>query len=311
MGRLTLNILLSFAQFERELSGERIRDKIAASRRRGIWMGGYPPLGYKAKDRKLIINESDAQRVRQIFQQFLKVGSATLLARTLNTEGLKTKSGKPIDKGFLYRVLNNRTYVGDAMHKGNAYPGEHKAIISRDIWDKVHAILQRSPRERAARSRAQTPSLLKGLIFGPDGRAMSPSHTRRRGKLYRYYISTSVLKRGPDACPIGRVPAGEIETAVVDQLRGLLRSPEIIIRTWRKARLEKPTLPESEVREALEQLDPIWDELFPAEQARIVQLLIERIDVDPVGISLQLRPEGLESLTSELGMPKGKARKAA
>ena len=114
------------------------------------------------------------------------------------------------------------------MHKGTVYQGEHKAIISQELWDKVHAILRDSPRRRAARSRAQTPALLKGLIFGPTGCAMSPTHTRKGGRLYRYYVSQSVLKHGPNACPVGRVPADEIETAVVAQLRGLLRAPEIV-----------------------------------------------------------------------------------
>src|SRR5207237_8434925 len=131
--------------------------------------------------------------------------------------------------------LINRVYIGEAVHKGTACPGEHEGIVSRDLWNKVHAILQDSPRLRAARTRAQTPALQKGLIFGPDGKAMSPTHTRKRDKLYRYYISQSVLKKGAGACQVSRISASEIETAVIDQVRGLLRSPEIIIGTWRSA----------------------------------------------------------------------------
>ena len=149
---------------------------------------------------------------------------------------MTTKRGHPIDKGTVYKLLNNRVYVGEAVHKGTAYPGEHQPIVSRAIWDKVHAILAESPRTRAGRTRAQTPALLKGLIYGQTGAAMSPTHTRRGDKLYRYYVSQSVLKRGADACPVGRVPAAEIEAAVVDQLRGLLRAPEVIVGTWRSAR---------------------------------------------------------------------------
>jgi site-specific DNA recombinase len=164
MGRLTLNILLSFAQFEREVIGERIRDKFAASRARGMWMGGHPPLGYDVRDRKLVVNETEATMVQMIFERFLKIGSATVLVRELTAEGVTDKRSKRIDKGFLYKLLNNRVYVCEAVHKGVAYPGEHAAIIGRDLWNKVHSIIQQSPRSRAANTRAQTPAMLKGII---------------------------------------------------------------------------------------------------------------------------------------------------
>ena len=311
MGRLTLNILLSFAQFEREVIGERIRDKFAASRKKGMWMGGFVPLGYDVKDRKLIVNEDEAATVRMIFERFIKIGSATALMLALRAEGVTGKQGKLVDKGYVYRILNNRVYVGEAVHKGTAYPGEHQAIIERALWDRVHAILRESPRARAAHTRAQTPALLKGLIFGPTGRAMTPAHTRKGGKLYRYYVSTDVLKRDAEACTVRRVPAAEIESAVVDQLRGLLRSPEIIVRTWRAARQSIDGISEADVREALERLDPLWDELFPAEQARIVQLLVERIDVSPDGADIRLRTEGLTNLVTELRAIKPESRRAA
>ncbi len=311
MGRLTLNILLSFAQFEREVIGERIRDKFAASRKKGMWMGGFVPLGYEVRNRKLVINEVEAATVRMIFERFLEVGSATALARTLAAEGIKTRRGRLIDKGFLYKLVSNRVYIGEAVHKGTAYPGEHAAIISRTLWDKVHGILRESPRVRAGRTRASTPALLKGLIFGPTGCAMTPTHTRRGDKLYRYYVSQSVLKRGPEACPVGRVPAAEIETAVIDQLRGLLRAPEVIIGTWRSARPEVDGLSEADVREALEGLDPLWDELFPAEQTRIIQLLVERIDVGHDGVDIRLRVDGLAHLVRDLGGIAASRRDAA
>ena len=197
------------------------------------------------------------------------------------------------------------------MHKGTSYPGEHEAIISKTLWDKVHSIMQESPRTRAAHTRAQTPALLKGLIFGPTGRAMSPTHTRKGGKLYRYYVSQAVLKHGPEACPVQRVAAAEIEAAVVEQLRGLLRSPEIVVGTWRAAQEQNDGITETEVREALEQLDPLWDELFPAEQARIVQLLVERIDVRVDGVDIKLRVDGLAGLYQEIAGIGGRARQAA
>ena len=311
MGRLTLNILLSFAQFEREVIGERIRDKVAASRKRGIWMGGFVPLGYEVRDRKLIINEVEAAIVRMIFERFVAVGSATALARALIAEGVRTRRGRLVDKGFIYKLINNKVYIGEAVHKGTAYPGEHKPIISRDLWDKVHATLRESPRVRAGRTRASTPALLKGLIFGPTGCAMTPTHTRRGDKLYRYYISQSVIKRGADGSPVSRVPAAEIENAVVDQLRGMLRAPEVIIATWRSARPEIDGLSEAEVRQALEGLDPLWDELFPGEQARVVQLLVERVDIGVAGLKVRLRVQGLARMVQDLAGIATAPRRAA
>jgi site-specific DNA recombinase len=249
--------------------------------------------------------------VVMIFQRFLRTGSMTKLTVALRSEGMRTKGGKPVDKGYLYRILNNRVYLGEAVHKGIAYPGEHMAIIDRSLWDHVHDIIRESPRKRAMRTRAQTPALLKGLIFGPTGAAMTPAHTRKGGKLYRYYVSTDVLKRDADSCPIRRVAAGEIETAVIDQLRGLMRAPEIVVRTWRAARQLGGDISEAEVRDALERLDPLWDELFPAEQARIVQLLIERVDISPDGADIRLRTQGLMSLVADLSAIQPEARRAA
>jgi DNA invertase Pin-like site-specific DNA recombinase len=310
MGRLTLNILLSFAQFEREVIGERIRDKFAASRKKGMWMGGFVPLGYDVKDRKLVVNKAEAATVRMIFERFVKIGSATALVRKLRAEGITGKRGKLVDKGYIYKLLNNRVYIGKAVHKGVSYPGEHEAIVDRALWDRVHAILRESPRKRAAHTRAQTPSLLKGLIFGPTGRAMTPAHTRKGGRLYRYYVSTDVLKRDAEACPVRRIPAAEIESAVIEQLRSLLRAPEIIVGTWRAAK-SMGDISEADVRDALYRLDPLWEELFPAVQARIVQLLVERVDISPDGADIRLRTQGLTNLVTDLGAIKLESRRAA
>jgi DNA invertase Pin-like site-specific DNA recombinase len=311
MGRLTLNILLSFAQFEREVIGERVRDKIAASKARGMWMGGSVPLGYDVADRKLVVNEDEAARVRRIFEGFAAIGSATRLMPVLREEGVLTKTGRPFDKGALYKLLNNRTFLGEVTHKGKVYPGEHRAIVTRELWDSVHAILQESPRVRANQNRRLTPALLRSLIFGPDGRAMSPTHTRRRGRLYRYYVSQAVLKGMADDCPVRRLPAAEIEAAVVDQVRALLRQPEVVVGTWRAVRAEAPDLTEAETLATLERLDPLWEELFPAEQARIVRLLVERVEVGPSGADIRLRVEGLASLVRDLAGIGTEPRRAA
>jgi len=307
MGRLTLNILLSFAQFEREVTAERIRDKVRASRMKGMWMGGVPPLGYVVENRKLVENPSDAAHVRWVFARFVEFGSGTVLARELAERGVTTARGHRIDKKFIYRMLNNRVYIGQAVHKGTSYAGEHKAIVDRDIWDKVHAILTESPRKRAANTRADTPALLKGLLYGPDGAAFSPTHTRKGGRLYRYYVSQTVLKHGAGSCPVGRVPAGEIEAAVIDQLRAVFRQPEIVAGTWKAARGQDGGITEANAREALTRLDPLWDELFPAEQARIVALLVERVDIGAEGMNVRLRMDGLAALAREITADVGEA----
>jgi DNA invertase Pin-like site-specific DNA recombinase len=302
MGRLTLHILQSFAEFERDQIGERIRDKFAASRARGIWMGGRIPLGYIVRDRKLVANPKEAATVRRVFQGFVETRSGTVLAEILQAEGVTSKSGRPLNKGDIYKLLNNPTYRGLAMHKGIAYPGEHKAIVPPELWDRAHAILKESPRARANRTRSQTPALLQGLIFGADGRAMSPTHTRRRGRLYRYYVSQAVLKAiGADhPALVRRVSAAEIEALVIDQVRILIRQPEVVIGTWQAARVEASDLTEMETLAALQELDPLWDQLFPAEQARIIRLLVERVDVSTTGANIRLRVDGLTSLAADL-----------
>jgi len=227
--------------------------------------------------------------MRRVFEAFATIGSATLLVPALHSEGLLTKTGRPRDKGAIYKTLNLRTYCGQVAHQGKVYPGEHQAIVSQELRDRAHAVLKVSPRVRGNQARRQTPALLRGLIFGPDGRAMWPTHTRKRGILYTYYVSQAVLKGTDDGCTVRRISAGEIDGAVMDQVRALLRQPEVVIGTWRAAQ-----------GEALEQLDPLWEELFPAEQARIVRSLVERVEVSAAGADIWLRLDGLASLVRDL-----------
>ena len=300
-GRMHLNIMMTFAQFEREVIGERIRDKVAASRKKGMWMGGWAPFGYQVKDRKLVVNAADAGTVRSIFKRFLVLKSATLLAHELRQKDVRNRYGQAIDKGVLYKLLKNRTYIGDAMHKGVAYPGEHEAIIDRKLWDRVHAIIQESPRARGANSRARTPALLKGLIFDAAGVAMSPTHTRRKGRLYRYYISQRLIKAGePAGATSMRVPAGEIEEIVIGQFRRMVASPEVIVATWKKLRGTPSQLTENEIRAALVGFDDVWSELFPAEQQRITSLLVDRVVVFPTKVDVHLLIAGFTSLVTEM-----------
>jgi DNA invertase Pin-like site-specific DNA recombinase len=306
MGRLTLNILLSFAQFEREVIGERIRDKFAASRKRGMWMGGFVPLGYDVKDRKLVVNEAEAALVRRIFERFIQLGSVTLVVRELQAEGRLTKRGRPFDKGIVYKLINNRVYVGDAVHKGMSYPGEHEAIIDRDTFDKVQAILATNGYVRGAVTRSRTPALLRGLIFTETGRAMTPASTKKGSRLYRYYVSTDAIRgRKPvgTAAPL-RLPAEVVETAVIREIRRLVRAPEIVAQAAAAARRETPDVDERDVVAAVDRFTEVWSALFPAEQMRIVKLLVERVTVTVGGLAVDLRTDGLGTVVREMLAPK-------
>ncbi len=381
MGRLTLNILLSFAQFEREIIGERIRDKVAAAKKKGKFTGGTPPLGYDVDSERtaLVINPEEAKLVRHIFKRFTEVGSPLAIAQELNKKGLTTKSwmtkhgvfreGKSWNKSHIYRVLCNRTYLGDVTHKDKTYPGEHEAIVSRDLWDRAHSVIEGNKQYHSQPTRAKSTSLLKGIIrCGACDSAMSPVSTGGPRKIYRYYTCGNAAKTGYGNCPVRSVPAGDIESAVIQQIRAIFKSPEMIAQTYRstrdleseeldRLRLERMELEgrlnrlkqtasrlldsgasdsdtmdeirrtneehisaqhrlrdvddeiqgmqaklvtERDVAESLRRLDPIWDELFPLEQTRIIHLLIDQVIVNPDGMYIKIRGNGLHSLVSEV-----------
>ena len=311
MGRLMLNVLLSFAQFEREVTGERIRDKIAASKRKGMWMGGIPPIGYDVANRRLIPNQAEAKTIAHIFQRFVELGSTTKLVKELRLDGVTSKAwttqdgrvreGKPIDKGLIYKVLNNRTYLGELRHKELWYQAEHPPIITKSIWDDAHAILSTNGRVRATTTRAKTQYLLKGIVFGSDGRAMSPFQTaKQNGRRYRYYVPQRDIKEHAGASGLPRMPAAELESAVLEQLRGHLRSPDVVRDVLPQAHKYDPTLDEAIVTVAMKRLDDVWDQLFPAEQMRIVRLLVRQVNVSPNNMSMDLHPTGIQRLVLEL-----------
>jgi site-specific DNA recombinase len=236
MGRLTLNVLLSFAQFEREATGERIRDKIAASKRKGMWMGGRVPLGYDLKDRKLIVNPAEAKQVEEIFRAYLEIGCVRKLKAHLEQRHVLSKvrtgssgqvaGGGSYSRGALYKLLANRIYIGEIFYKGNSYPGEHKAIIDRELWESVRAKLAENHRARRHRTDTSEPSLLSGLIFDQDGSRYTPSHAVKKGKRYRYYVSQRIIHgRSPAAAP-RRIPARELEQLVLTELASFFGSAD-------------------------------------------------------------------------------------
>ena len=311
MGRLMLNVLLSFAQFEREVTGERIRDKIAASKRKGMWMGGIPPIGYDVANRRLVPNPAEAKLVHHIFARFVELGSSTTLVKELQLIGVTSKSwttqdgkvraGKPIDKGLIYKIMSNRTYLGELRHKEVWYQAEHPPLIDQKLWDDVHSIHSTNSRVRANNTRTKTPYLLKGMIFGPDGRALSPYHTtKKNGRRYRYYVHQREVKEHAGASGIPRLPAADIESAVLEQLRDYLRSPKLVDEILSQTIAHDPDLNEAAITVAMQRLDLIWDQLFPIEQTRIVKLMIEKIIVSTNKLDVHFRVNGFESLLSDL-----------
>lgn len=221
MGRLTLNMLLSFAQFEREVTGERIRDKIAASKKKGLWMGGPVPLGYEVRDRKLVVKEDEARQVRHIMRRYLALGTVPLLVKELEAEGYRTKVQKRTSgphkggclyrRGTLYHLLSNRIYRGMTLHKGKAYPGEHEAIVEQDLWDQVQALLRHNACGTSRRKRHQETSLLVGKVFDGVGRAMTPNSVQGNAGQYRYYVTRP---EEIDSSPAWRVGATDLEGIV-------------------------------------------------------------------------------------------------
>jgi len=312
MGRLMLNILLSFAQFEREVTGERIRDKITASKKKGLWMGGIPPLGYDVKDRKLIINPKEAELVRHIFKRFSEIGSTTQLYHELKRDGATTKSwttqdgrfreGKPIDKGSLYKILHNRTYLGEIRHKTQWYQGNHPPIIHQQTWDDVHAIFATNFRARANHTRAKIPYLLKGLVYEADGRKMKCWSILKKssGRRYRYYISYATDKQSAQESTIPRLPAAELESAVIEQVRGLLKTPPVTQQVAAFCEAEGVSTDEAQITVALNKIDTVWEQLFIGEQQRILALLVDRVIVSADNIELRLHKNGIERLALEV-----------
>ncbi len=311
MGRLMLNVLLSFAQFEREVTGERIRDKIAASKRKGMWMGGVPPLGYDVRDHMLLVNEAEAGIVRRIFNEMLTIGSPTKIGQTLTLEGITTKawttqdgrvrSGSVIDKKFLYKLLRNRIYLGEISHNGSWFAGVHQPIIARDLWDKVHEVLSKDGRVRAGetQSRARSDALLRGLLYSANGEPMYATHTRKNGRKYNYYFSRSESRFGAKAKSCERMPAAEIETATVTQIKTVLSSPESVAAVCKHLQTGGAEVDEAKAVMAMVNICTIWEQLFPVERHRIVNLMIERIDLADNGLKITWRALGWKALIKE------------
>jgi len=380
-GRMFMGVLITFAQYEREVIGERIRDKVAAAKRRGKYCGGPAVLGYDADrdNKKLHINDTEASLVKFIFGRYIQAGSAKEVARELNVQGYKTKSwitnkgkhriGSDWNTAHIYRLLNNRTYIGEIAYKGENYPAEHEALIDRNTWNKTQNILSENSRTKMSKARVKLISPLSGVIrCGHCNSSMGITYTNKGNRRYSYYICEKDTKRAVSQCPVKRVPAGDIEKAVLRQLGAVFRTPTIIARTYfaaenikkeefnrlqslknnleqslrnkrREAIMtvipgsEDPELngklsvinreaaelteqlaeisanlemintdkiSESDISEIFSNVETFWDDLFPLERNRLIQLLVERIEIRETGIDMELKTNGLRDLITEL-----------
>lgn len=240
MGRLTLNVLLSFAQFEREVTGERIRDKIAASKKKGMWMGGPVPFGYRVKERKLLINKRESRTVQHIYNKYNALKSVRSLKQSLDTDQILTRQGKSFSRGVLYKLLQNPLYIGQVRHKDKTYSGEHPAIISLKAWKKTQAILRLNQHEHRTRRNAEQKSLLAGILYDDRGNRMSPTHTKKGNKRYRYYVSQALIQHcDSEAGSIARIAAETIESAIITTLQRVISDTQKLLKI---IGYEKPVL---------------------------------------------------------------------
>lgn len=313
IGRLHLNIILSFAQFERENSRERILDKVAASKKKGMWMGGFPPLGYDVDSRKLVVNAPEADTVRWIFRRYGETHSILHLVRELQQQGIKSKTfitkkgkhreGQEFTVGAVNKILRNCVYVGRVHHKGQFYQGEHEPLVELEVWEAVQKTFETAERGRRGRELGDnSASLLNGLLVCRCCKAaMTHTFTRKPGgRLYRYYTPSAVKRGLRDKCTVGTVSAPSVEATVLTQIRAIIRQPEIVMGVWQQVQGLGLEASEDEVRRRLLALDGVWDELFPAEQRQFVALLVKKVEMTPEGASIHLHASGLESLLRQL-----------
>jgi hypothetical protein len=295
MGRLTLNVLLSFAQFEREVTGERIRDKIAASKRKGIWMGGCPSIGYDVRDRRLVVNQAEAATVRQIYHRYLEVGSVPKLKKDLDRDGVVSKirvsrkgirsGGQSFSRGALYELLSNPIYIGEIRHKRERHLGQHEAILERELWEKVQQrLLDRATRTPELRTKA-LPSPLAGKVFDETGEPLYAQGAVKRGRRYRYYVSRALVRGSTSEGHRGwRVPGPELERAAAIAARSSLDDKPAILEAIQGARMGDTDLNQ------VFTLAAEWRERLLSEMNRSTALveLVEKAILTDEGIRLGL-----------------------
>ncbi len=309
MGRLTLNMLLSFAQFEREVTGERIRDKIAASKKKGMWMGGLPSLGYDVRDKKLVVNQNEAATVRTLFRLYLELGTVTKLVEVAHRLHLVTKrrvrsdgretGGHPFARGNLHQLLANPIYAGQIVHKKTAYPGRHNAIVEKELFDAVQRRVVANAATRRTATDAKSPSLLTGLVYDETGDRLCPTHASKKGRRYRYYISKRLMHRSNSDVDGWRIPAKELDGAVLRVVSDFLRDELRVI-----GALQLADTPPNRLRKILQYAAAAADDLQaeqPASRQHLLRSLVHHVTLHAGSIHVAIRRSGLATLSPENG----------
>lgn len=293
-GRMMLNILITFAQYEREVITERVRDKMSASRKKGMWVGGSVPYGYKVVNKKLVIVPEDAEIIKGIFQRFVEVQSTKLVAAEINHRGIRTKKGHEWNLSHIYRILNNHTYIGEVNYKNNIFKGEHDGFIDPLIWKRVHEIMAGRNPHRHGRENVKTVAPLQGLLrCGHCECAMVPTYSKKNSRKYFYYICGKDMHRAESICPVRMVPAGDVESLVKDEFKRLFGDAGFISQLAMS----------SDIRavEIIGMLDnEFWSELSPGEYNRLAQLLLEKAIITAEGLELEIKTAGIKSLMEDM-----------
>ena len=308
MGRLTLNVLLSFAQFEREVTAERIRDKIAASKKKGMWMGGGVPIGYKAEDKKLIINNDEAKTVKWLYQRYLELGSVGKLVEAAQDAGLSgrtyrqkngvIKSSSPFARGNLYHLLSNPVYIGKTRHQDQIYDGLHEAIIKDDVWQSVQQMLAGNTKaRRGSRTNEKSNHLLQGLVFDETGDRLTTIHANKKGRKYYYYISGRLTEYGKSKKDGWRIPARQLEQPVVQTLRRLLSDP---LKLGEIIGLEHHPIHEQEVVfETAKEVAGKLENDDAGQIRKILKTVIEKISLAPGRFEIEINIPNLAGLLTD------------
>lgn len=301
MGRLTLNVLLSFAQFEREVTGERIRDKIAASKKKGMWMGGFVSLGYDVVDRKLVINAAEAETIREIFRRYLALGNVRLLKMELDRRGIRSKArmakgrsfgATSFSRGALYKILSNPIYIGEIAHKELRHAGQHEPIIDRELWDTVQSQLADQRGRALGTGNRSTPKPLMKKLFDDSGRCLTPVSSSKRGRRNHYYVSPTEPGMKTDARRDWRLPALEIERTVTVAAQTLLKDNHALTEAMRTAEV-----PNRETGQVFKAAEALAEQLGSDIQGReLLGRIVERVDLSGTGFHLTLAVEAGDTL---------------
>ena len=289
-GRMMLNILVTFAQYEREVITERVRDKMAASRKKGKWVGGSVPMGYKVENKRLVVVPSEADVIRRIFQRYVEIQSPKLIAMELNERGIKTKQGRKWETPHISRILENHTYVGEVKYKGAICNGEQEAIITRELWNRAKTIRESlAPCADRAR-RQETIAPLKNILrCGHCGSAMMPTYSNKGGRRYYYYLCVKDKRRAVPECPVRQIPVGDIEEVVKRYVIKMLGDISLVMQF-----AEKSGMNPVEVVECFQ--GDFWREITPGEYNRLLTLLIDKAVVWEDKLEIEFKTDGVKSL---------------